>query len=125
MSETEGGHVFLAIDDKEPFAILPARVLRDTELSAGARLLYAVLVWVGWREEWQDEPGYGGQEALGEEFGISRRSVITYMRELQDRRYIGLEPVGLGRPANITILPLPQGGAEGQPQPDVGARAAD
>ncbi len=118
MNLTDGGHIILQTEDREPFAKVPARVLRARELSAGARLLYAILTWLGWREAWQGKPGYAGQEALAEEFGLSTRSIRRYMNELQDQGYIRLEHVGLGQPANVTILPLPELEQSSELEPD-------
>lgn len=106
MAQPDGGHIVIETDDRLPFAKVPAPVLCDTELSAGARLLYGILVWLGWREAWQGEPGYAGQEALSEEFGIPSRTARRYVTELEEGGYIRQEVVGLGQPANIIILPL-------------------
>ena len=108
-----GGQIVNLTEDRLPFAKVPAVVLRDGDLSAGARLLYGALMWLSWRQAWRDEPGYQGQEAVGEEFGLSPRSVSRYMGELIEAGYIAFDQVGQGEPANVTLLPLPE--PDGEP----------
>jgi hypothetical protein len=99
-----GGYIFIeSPQDREPYGQLPVPVMKDGRLSGGARFLYAVLWWCGWRQEWRDEPGYHGQQALAEEFSLSERTVRTYLQELRDAGYIQIERVGLGQPDNIIL----------------------
>lgn len=99
-----GGRIMLAEGEQVPHAQLPAAVLRDTEVSVGARMMYAILVWIGWRQNWRAAAGYQGQAAVAEEFGISRRSVVTYLRELEERGWIESTRVGLGQPDDIRVF---------------------
>jgi len=99
-----GGHITIQGEDTEPFAKVPVAVLKDAELSAGARLLYGILVWLGWREAWSAKPGYAGQQAVAEEFHLAPRSVERYFGELRAAGYIETVRVGLGEPDDITIV---------------------
>jgi hypothetical protein len=99
-----GGYIFIeSPQDREPYGQLPVPVMKDGRLSGGARFLYAVLWWCGWRQEWRDEPGYHGQQALGEEFSLSPATIWRWMQELRDADYIEVQRVGLGQPDNITL----------------------
>jgi len=98
-----GGRIInKTIGDKPQFAQIDSRVLCDYRLSVGARLLYAGLQWLSWRGEGE----YQGQEAIAAELGVSRRSVVTYMGELETLGYISVVQVGQGQPALVTIEQL-------------------
>jgi Helix-turn-helix domain len=66
------------------FAALPYIVLRDTKLSIGARLTYAVLLSYAW----QDDSTFVGQEQMAKDMGISERQLQRYLYELRDSSYI-------------------------------------
>jgi Helix-turn-helix domain len=66
------------------FAALPYVVLKDTNLSIGARLTYAVLLSYAW----QDNETFAGQEKMAKDMGISERQLQRYLYELRDRQYI-------------------------------------
>ena len=66
------------------FAALPYVVLRDTQLSIGARLTYAVLLSYAW----QDESTFVGQKQMAEDMGISERHLRRFLAELSRANYI-------------------------------------
>ena len=66
------------------FAALPYVVLRDTKLSIGARLTYAVLLSYAW----QDDATFVGQAKMAKDMGISERQLQRYLYELRDGGYI-------------------------------------
>src|SRR5437762_12425571 len=66
------------------FAALPYVVLRDTGLSIGARLTYAVLLSYAW----QEDSTFVGQAKMAKDMGISDRQLQRYLYELRDCRYI-------------------------------------
>lgn len=68
------------------FAALPYVVLRDTRLSIGARLTYAVLLSYAW----QEDATFVGQEKMAKDMGISERQLQRYLYELRDREYIDI-----------------------------------
>jgi Helix-turn-helix domain len=81
------------------FIQTPIVVLRDHDLSAGAKLVYGALLWYLWRGG-----TYPGQVEMAGEFGMSERSVRTYLGELQNRGYLTSKRHGLGQPNTYTIL---------------------
>jgi biotin operon repressor len=72
---------------KAGFAAFPYLVMRDKNLSVGARLTYAFLLMYAW----QDESCFAGQERMSEDMGISRAQVQRYLYELRDTKYIQIE----------------------------------
>jgi len=66
------------------FAALPYVVLRDTKLSLGARLTYAVLLSYAW----QEDSTFVGQEKMAKDMGISERQLRRYLYELKEAKYI-------------------------------------
>jgi len=81
------------------FVQTPIGVLRDHELTAGAKLVYGALLWYLWRGG-----DYPGQKALAGDFGLSERSVRNHLSELANRGYIAVERGGLGQPNAYEIL---------------------
>ncbi len=68
------------------FAALPYVVLRDTKLSIGARLTYAVLLSYAW----QNNSTFVGQDKMAEDMGISERQLQRYLYELRDSKYVDI-----------------------------------
>lgn len=81
------------------FVQVPILVLRDHDLSAGAKLVYGGLVWYLWRGG-----TYPGQVAMAEEFGIGERSVRRHLAELEAQGYLAVKRHGLGQANTYTIL---------------------
>ncbi len=68
------------------FAALPYAVLRDTKLSIGGRLTYAILLSYAW----QEDSTFVGQAKMAKDMGISERQLQRYLYELRDRGYIAI-----------------------------------
>ncbi len=68
------------------FAALPYVVLRDTKLSIGARLSYAVLLSYAW----QEDSTFVGQDEMAKDMGISERQLRRYLYELSEKGYIDI-----------------------------------
>ena len=68
------------------FAALPYAVLRNTSLSIGARLTYAVLLSYAW----QEDSTFVGQAKMAKDMGISERQLQRYLYELRDSGYIDI-----------------------------------
>ncbi len=68
------------------FAALPYVVVRDTNLSLGARLTYAVLLSYAW----QNDATFVGQQKMAKDMGISERQLRRYLYELKGRAYIDI-----------------------------------
>ena len=105
MPSQTGGHIEIP-QELGKFAMVPGRILEDTTLSFGARMLYGIIIWLAWRQHRTRRPGYAGQQALADEFGCSRRSVGQYLAELQQAGYLRIHRVGQGQPDNLEIVPL-------------------
>lgn len=82
------------------FAALPYMVLRDTDLSIGARLSYAVLLMYAW----QDGATFAGQVKMAKDVGVSERQLRDYLQELQSNGYIRIKRQGLNKPNLYYIL---------------------
>jgi hypothetical protein len=66
------------------FAALPYMVLRDTRLSVGARLSYAVLLMYAW----QEGSCFPGQERMAKDLGVSARHLRRFLAELRSANYV-------------------------------------
>lgn len=66
------------------FAAVPYLVLRDTRLSVGARLSYAVLLMYAW----QEGSCFPGQKRMAVDLGITDRHLRRFLSELRDLGYI-------------------------------------
>jgi len=101
-----GGYIFIeSTESDQPYVQVPIRIIKDQRLSSGARMLYGILKWCGWRQQWRNEPGYQGQRLLADEFAVPVRSVKRYFEELRECGYLETERVGLGQPDNLIIKP--------------------
>lgn len=69
------------------FAAFPYQVMRDKNLSVGARLTYAFLLMYAW----QEGSCFAGQEKMAKDMGISRAQVQRYLYELRDTAYVRIE----------------------------------
>ena len=100
MPERTGGRIVVTDTLLEAgFVQVPMIVLRDPELSAGAKVAYGALLWYGWKTG-----EYPGQEAVAQDFGMGERSVRRYLSELEKQGYIAVDRPGLGQPNSYTIL---------------------
>lgn len=82
------------------FTQIPNSVLRDSALSTGARLTYAVLLSYAWK----DEQCFPGQERIAQDLGVTAVSIIKYLKELVELEYISSRRRGLGKTNIYTIL---------------------
>src|SRR3990170_1255111 len=82
------------------FAALPYLVLKDTRLSIGARLSYAVLLMYAW----QEGATFAGQVKMAKDVGVSERQLRDYLCELQQHGYIRIKRQGLNKPNLYYIL---------------------
>jgi hypothetical protein len=83
------------------FTQVPNLVLESKKISPGAKLTYAMLL----KYAWQNDFCFPGQERLAEDMGVGKRSVVTYIRELEDQKFIGVKRQGQGK-SNIYTLKL-------------------
>ena len=81
------------------FVQVPVVVLRDPDLSAGAKLAYGALCWYAWKAG-----TFPGIDAMAADFGMGNRSAIRYLSELENRGYIEVTRPRLGK-RNTYVLP--------------------
>jgi biotin operon repressor len=81
------------------FTQIPNLVLRRSDLQPGAKLTYMVLLSYAW----QQDHAYPGQDRLAADMGVSERSVITYLKQLQETGLITIRRRGLGL-TNVYVL---------------------
>ena len=95
-------HTIVVLNEalKHGFTQLPNYVLKDRNLSFGARLSYAVLLSYAW----QEQSCFPGQARMAEDLGTTDRSVRAFLRELKERRYIDWKQQGLNKPNIYYIL---------------------
>ena len=87
---------------KQGFTQLPNRVLKDTRLSFGARLTYAVLLSYAWDKD----SCFPGQNTMAEDLGVSVRSIRTFLHQLKKYGYISWKYQGPSKPNIYSILKL-------------------
>jgi DNA-binding transcriptional regulator YhcF (GntR family) len=85
---------------REGFTQIPNRVLRDPNLSAGAKVAYGVLLSYAW----QKGSCYPGQATMATDVGVSEDTINKYLKELIDKRFISAKRRGLGLTNLYTIL---------------------
>jgi DNA-binding MarR family transcriptional regulator len=78
------------------FTQVPNAVLKSQEISAGAKLVYALLLSYAWHNDFC----FPGQERLAQDIGIARQTVNVHVRELERKGFIKVKRVGQGR-ANL------------------------
>jgi hypothetical protein len=87
---------------QQGFTQVPNAVLLDPRLSAGARLVFAVLCHYA-REK---DSCFPGQARMAEQVGAKERAVRTKIRELEEAGLVTTEQRGLGK-TNRYLLHLP------------------
>ena len=85
------------------FTQVPNHVLISNQLSPGAKLAYAMLL----KYAWQNDFCFPGQERLAKDMGVTDRSVRTYLKELEAKKFVGIKQRGLGKPNLYELNLLP------------------
>ena len=85
------------------FTSIPNRLLRNSAITLGARMCYAMLLSYAW----QDDFCFPAQTRLAEDLGIGERTVRQYLNELRESGLITWKQQGLNRPNIYRILKLP------------------
>ena len=75
------------------FTQVPNFILTNKALSVGAKLAYAMLL----KYAWTDDACFPGQLKLAEDTGSGERSVRTYLKELEDAKFLEVTQRGLGK----------------------------
>src|SRR5665213_811648 len=74
------------------FTMVPNYLLISDQISPGAKLAYAMLL----KYVWEKDYCFPGQETLAKEMGVTRQSVNTYLKELQQQKFIDIKRRGQG-----------------------------
>jgi hypothetical protein len=75
------------------FTQVPNFLLTNKNLSVGAKLAYAMLL----KYAWTDAAVFPGQQKLADDMGAGERSVRTYLKELEDAKFLEVKQRGLGK----------------------------
>jgi hypothetical protein len=91
------------------FTMVPNFLLDTNAVSPGAKLAYALLL----RYAWQNDFCYPSQELVAQNMGVTSRSLITYLKELQKVGWLTVERRGQGK-SNVYELDLKPNGFRSQ-----------
>lgn len=83
------------------FTQVPNAVLKSSDISAGAKLVYALLLSYAWHNDYC----FPGQDTLAQDIGIARGTVNRHVKELSEKGFIKIARKGQGR-ANLYELNL-------------------
>ena len=83
------------------FTQVPNFILVSARVSVGAKLTYAMLL----KYAWQNDYCSPGQEKLAEDMGAGKRSVVRWIKELEDADFLKVKRRGLGK-SNLYELNL-------------------
>lgn len=78
---------------KHGFTQVPNFIITNKALSVGAKLTYAMLL----KYAWADNACFPGQQKLAQDIGAGERSVRTYLKELENARFLEVVQRGLGK----------------------------
>ena len=87
---------------RQGFTQIPNTVLRHKKLSPGAKLTYVGLLSYAWT----NESCFPGQARLGEDLGLSERSIRNHLSELQAHGLLKITRRGQGLTNVYTLLKL-------------------
>lgn len=88
----------ITLDTRDPvvrggFTQVPNFILKMSELSVGAKVVYAMFLHYAWN----NESCFPGQDRLAEDIGMSRASVTNYVGELEEAGLVGITRRGQGK----------------------------
>src|SRR6266568_7818672 len=75
------------------FTMLPNFILKSTKLSAGDKMTFAMLLSYAWQKDFC----YPGQKRLGEDLGLTDRSVRTHLKALETIGLLAIKRPGQGK----------------------------
>ena len=97
------------------FTQVPNFILRNPDLSAGAKVVYAMFLSYAWH----NESCFPGQERLAQDIGLSRSRVTEFISELSRAGLVTVQRRGQGR-TNIYVVNFSVKAVIHRPQADVG-----
>jgi biotin operon repressor len=81
------------------FTQVPNFILRDPDLSVGAKIAYAMFLSYAWH----NDSCFPGQERLAEDIGMSRSRVTEFISELSRAGLVTVQRRGQGR-TNVYVI---------------------
>jgi hypothetical protein len=81
------------------FTQIPNFILKDSELSVGAKVTYAMFLSYAWN----NDSCFPGKERLAEDMGMSRSRVTEFISELARAELVTIKRRGLGK-TNIYVI---------------------
>ena len=84
---------------RQGFTSTPNYILRNPNVSVGAKMVYILLLSYAW----QKGSCFPGQETLASDLGVSNRSVVKWIKELEKEGLIARKRRGLGK-TNVYII---------------------
>ena len=81
------------------FTQVPNFILKDSSLSVGAKVTYAMFLSYAW----QNDHCFPGQEKLAADMGMSRSSVTAFIGELETVGLVSIQRRGQGKTNIYTI----------------------
>jgi len=81
------------------FTQVPNFLLRNSKLSMGAKLTYAMFLSYAWH----NNRCFPGQERLADDIGMSRTSVTAFIGELESYGFIAIQRRGQGKTNFYTV----------------------
>ena len=78
---------------------MPNFILRNPEISIGAKLTYAMFLSYAWHNDYC----FLGQERLGVDLGMSRTSVTAFIGKLEQEVFISIQRRGQGKTNYYTV----------------------
>jgi hypothetical protein len=84
---------------REGFTQVPNFILRNPNISIGARIVYAVFLSYAWHNDYC----YPGQDRMAEHMGMSRSRVTEFIGELQRAGLLTIQRRGQGKTNIYTI----------------------
>jgi biotin operon repressor len=84
---------------REGFTQVPNFILRDDNLSPGAKVVYAMFLSYAWN----NDSCFPGQERLAHDMGMSRTRVTEFIGELERAGFITIQRRGQGKTNIYTI----------------------
>ncbi len=97
------------------FTQVPNFILRNPDLSAGAKVVYSMFLSYAWH----NESCFPGQERLAQDIGLSRSRVTEFISELSRAGLVTVQRRGQGR-TNIYVVNFSVKSVVHRPQADVG-----
>src|SRR6266436_9320878 len=94
----------IELDTRDPvahggFTQVPNFILKNSDLSLGAKVTYAMFLSYAWHNEYC----FPGQDRLAEDMGMSRSRVTEYVTELEKAQLISIQRRGQGKTNLYTI----------------------